>query len=127
MSGDVRAAIAAVNRKFMDTFAGRDAAGIAALYTADGQLMPAASDFVKGAAAIEQFWTGAMGMGIRSAELETAELEAHGDTAIEVGRYTLAGDGGEVMDRGKYLVVWKNHDGAWKLHRDIWTSSIPPA
>jgi len=127
MSGDVRAAIAAANRKFMETFAGRDAAGLAALYTADGQLMPSNSDFVKGTAAIEQFWNGAMGMGIRSAELETAELETHGDTAIEVGRYALAGDGDQVLDRGKYLVVWKNDGGAWKLHRDIWTSSVPPA
>ena len=30
-------------------------------------------------------------------------------------------------DSGKYLVVWKNDGGSWKLHRDIWTTSQPAA
>jgi ketosteroid isomerase-like protein len=29
------------------------------------------------------------------------------------------------MDRGKYIVVWKDEGGKWKLHRDIWNSSLP--
>lgn len=67
-------------------------------------------------------------MGIYEAELEIAELEEleeHVDTAIEVGQYTLSG-GGQVMDRGTYLVTWKREDGQWKLHRDIWNTSVPP-
>jgi len=125
MHGDVHAAIAATNRKFMDAVTRQDAAGMAALYTAGGQLLPANSDFVTGPAAIEQFWGGAIEMGIRSLDLETLELETHGDTAFEVGRYALGGEGGQVLDRGKYVVVWKNDSGDWKLHRDIWTSSNP--
>jgi ketosteroid isomerase-like protein len=30
------------------------------------------------------------------------------------------------MDSGKYVVIWKREDGAWKLHRDIWTTSASP-
>jgi uncharacterized protein (TIGR02246 family) len=125
MSPDVNAAIAAANLKFMEAFARQDAAGMAGMYTADGQLMPANSDFVSGTSAIEQFWGGAMGMGIRTAKLETVELEAHGETAVEVGKYTLGGDEGQTLDQGKYVVVWKNDGGTWKLHRDIWTTSMP--
>jgi uncharacterized protein (TIGR02246 family) len=125
MSQDVRAAIAAANQKFMDTFARQDAAGVAGLYTGDAQLLPANSDFVTGTSAIEEFWGGAIGMGIRSAELQTVELEAHGDTAVEVGKYALGGEGGLALDNGKYVVIWKNDGGTWKLHRDIWTSSVP--
>jgi ketosteroid isomerase-like protein len=66
-----------------------------------------------------------MGMGIAEATLKTIELEAHGDTANEIGAYTLrAGDGG-VLDQGKYVVIWKREGGQWKLHRDIWNSSLP--
>jgi len=125
MSPEINAAIAAANLRFMEALARQDAAGMASLYTADGQLMPANSDFISGTSAIEQFWGGAMGMGIRTAKLETVELEAHGETAVEVGKYTLGGDEGQTLDQGKYVVVWKNDDGAWKLHRDIWTTNMP--
>ena len=67
-----------------------------------------------------------MDMGIKSAKLETIEVEGHGDTAIDVGKYTLRGESGNVLDRGKYLVIWKQLAGQWKLHRDIWTSSLSP-
>jgi hypothetical protein len=59
--------------------------------------------------------------------LETIDVEAHGDTAIEIGRYRLLAAGDVVADQGKYIVVWKNDNGAWKLHRDIWTTSQPAA
>jgi ketosteroid isomerase-like protein len=34
---------------------------------------------------------------------------------------------GKVADRGKYVVIWKRVGGEWKLHRDIWTTSLPAA
>ena len=55
------------------------------------------------------------------------EVEEHGDTAIEMGRFTLFAEDGSQLDGGKYLVIWKVEDGAVKLHRDIWTSSRPAA
>jgi uncharacterized protein (TIGR02246 family) len=117
--------IQTANEIFMSTFARGDAAGMGALYTENGQLLPANSDFVTGRKAIEGFWKGAMDMGIKSAKLETIDLEEHGDSAYEVGKYTLGGTGGQVMDQGKYIVIWKKQKGEWKLHRDIWNTSMP--
>ncbi|KPJ95745.1 MAG: hypothetical protein AMS18_02335 [Gemmatimonas sp. SG8_17] len=124
-SGGARSATEAANRVFMASFKSGDAAGIADLYTGDGQLLPAQSDFVTGRDAVQAFWQGAMDMGLKEAKLETVELEDHGATAIEVGRYTLFAEGEQVVDAGKYLVVWKNEAGSWKLHRDIWNTSQP--
>lgn len=43
------------------------------------------------------------------------------------GKTRRASKQGNVADRGKYLVIW-NRDGAtWKLHRDIWNTSMPAA
>jgi len=123
---DARSTIAAANQSFMAMFGAGDAAGMAQAYTANGLLLPPQSDFVTGTAAIQAFWQGAMDMGLKDVKLETAELEMHGDTAIEVGKYTLYLEGGQVADAGKYLVVWKNEGGTWKLHRDIWNSSKTP-
>ena len=64
-------------------------------------------------------------MGLKEAVLETIDLEEHGDTAIETGHYVLKADGGVVADHGKYIVVWKNEGGTWKLHKDIWNTNQP--
>ena len=126
-ASDTRAAIDAANQNFMTNFGKQDSAGMASLYTGDGQLLPANSDVVNGGADIQAFWQGAFDTGLRQAVLETVELEDHGATAIEVGRYTLNADGGVLADQGKYIVIWKNEGGVWKLHRDIWTTSQPAA
>jgi len=125
-STEIQAAIEAANELFMATFNRGDAAALADLYTENGQLLPAGSDFVTGKEAIRNFWQAIMDMGIKSAALETIEVEGHGDTAIDEGKYTLRGESGSVLDRGKYLVIWKQQAGQWKLHRDIWTSSLSP-
>ena len=123
----LRKAIEATNRNFMDTFARGDAGGIAKFYTAGGQILPSNSDPITGHEGIQGFWQAVMDMGIKAATLETVELEGHGDTAIEIGRYTLGTGAGQELDRGKYLVVWKQDGGQWKLHRDIWNTSVPAA
>jgi ketosteroid isomerase-like protein len=66
-----------------------------------------------------------MDMGIKEAKLEIVEVEGHGDTAIEGSTFTLHGEGGQLLDRGKYIVIWKREEGQWKLHRDIFNSSMP--
>jgi uncharacterized protein (TIGR02246 family) len=126
-STEIRDAIAAAIEKFMAAFSRGDAAGCAALYTEQGQLLPPNSDVIAGKQAIQTFWQSAMHMGITAAKLETVEVEGHGNTANEVGTYILQGAGGQVLDMGKYVVIWKQEAGQWKLHRDIWNSSRPAA
>ncbi len=124
-STKIREAIMEANTNFMAKFNEGDAAGIAALYTENGQLMPANSDIITGKEAIQAFWQGGMDMGIKSATLETVEVEGMGTTACEVGKYTLYADGDQMIDMGKYVVIWKQVEGQWLLHRDIWNTSMP--
>lgn len=124
-SNMVRNAIAAADGAFGAAVSRGDAAGVAALYTEDGQLLPPNSDFVTGRQAIQTVFQGLMDAGIKGAKLESVEVEAYGDTAMEVGKYTLQGEGGQVLDRGKYIVIWKRVEGQWRLHRDIFNSSQP--
>jgi uncharacterized protein (TIGR02246 family) len=126
VAGPIRDEIAAANERFMEAFGRGDAVGVTACYTPDAQLLPANSDVVEGRASIEQFWRGAMAAGITGARLETVEADGAGDAAYEVGRYTLNA-GGQVADRGKYVVIWQRDGEQWRLHRDIWTTSAPAA
>ena len=122
---DMRAAIDAGNQNFMANFGRQDAAGMAGLYTTNGCVMPANSDTLSGPSHVQAFWQGVFDMGVKEAVLETIDLEEHGDTAIETGRYTLKADAGAVADQGKYIVIWKNDGGTWKLHKDIWNTNQP--
>jgi ketosteroid isomerase-like protein len=124
---NVRQAIEAANRKFEAAVSRGDGPGTAALYTAAGQLLPAQSDLVSGTQAIGQFWQAVFDSGIKGASLTTVEVEGHGNTAHEVGKYELRGADGKVLDHGKYVVIWKKDGASWKLHRDIWTTSVVPA
>jgi ketosteroid isomerase-like protein len=51
----VRSDIDAANAQFTAAAAKGDGAGLAALYAADGQVLPAGSDPIKGAQAIQRF------------------------------------------------------------------------
>ena len=87
-------------------------------------LLPSGFDFVKGRQDIKEFWQSAIDMGIKYIKIDIIELEQHDDTAIEMSNYTLSGSDKQVIDAGKGIVIWKNTGDAWKMHRDIWTSSL---
>ena len=85
---------------------------------------------LSGRQAIQEFWQGVIDSGIRGATVETVDLEELGDTAIEVGAYTLdiRPAGGEAtQDVGKYVIIWKRQaDGSWKWAVDIFNTNLPP-
>jgi uncharacterized protein (TIGR02246 family) len=121
-----RSEIEAANKVFEAAFSRGDAPGVAALYTDNAQLLPAQSDFVTGTEAIAQFWQAAFDSGMKGVSLVTLEAEKQGDTAYEVGELEIRGADGTVLDHAKYVVIWKKEGTSWKLHRDIWTTSVVP-
>jgi len=123
--GTLKQEIAAANAEFIKAFSNGDAAALAELYTEKAQLLPPNSDFVRGKEAIQAFWQGAIDMGVKQAQLEIVEVEDHGDTAIEVSKFQMLDAEGQVLDYGKYVVIWKKIEGKWKLHCDIFNSSKP--
>ena len=123
----VKAAIEAANAQFSAAVVKGDGAGLAAMYSPDGQVMPAGSDPIRGTEAIQKFWQGGLDSGIVAVSLKTIEVFGHGPTATEVGEYELRDKAGKVLDHGKYIVVWKHADGRWKLLRDMFSTNVPPA
>ena len=120
-----RAQIEEANGKFAALLAKGDAAGLAAMYAAGGQLVPPNGDFVSGAPDIQKFWQGVMDAGIKSAKLTTLDVTVRGNVAAETGKYDMNGADGKALDSGKYIVVWKREGGRWKLYRDMWNTSMP--
>jgi ketosteroid isomerase-like protein len=124
-----RAGIEATNQRLAQAVAAADVEGVRAVYTADAKVLPPNAPEVSGVDAIADWFSGLSSAGIDGLELEIAEVAAHGRTAHEVGRFTLRA-GGQVIDEGKYIVIWqRGDDGTWRLHRDIFNSDrpLPPA
>jgi len=127
-TADVREAIRSVSKAFLDAFGRGDAAGMAALYTTGGQVLPPNSEIAEGRTAVENFWRETIGLGFSGATLDLAEVyHMPGDRiATEVGRYTIIAADGQPADKGKYVVIWQRDDaGRWLIHRDIWASNLP--
>lgn len=120
-------AIEAANTQMSAAVAKGDAAAMAALYTTDGQVMPAGSEPVRGKAAIQKFWQGALSSGVAAVTLKTVEVYGQGHLATEVGEYDLKDKAGKSLDHGKYIVIWRLVGADWKLLRDMFsTNSAPP-
>lgn len=121
---EYRSAIAAANQRFMEAFRRGDAAGLASLYTADGQLLPPYHGIITGRANIQVFWQGLLDTGLKAATLQTTEAKANGHFAVEIGRYIFLDADGRVREAGKYVVVWRRDMDSWLLHQDIWNTDL---
>lgn len=109
----------------MTRFNHGSAEGVSQLFSIDAKILPPNADSVTGRDAIEMFWQAVMEMGIDRVELSTVEIEHLGNTAIEIGNILMIDENEKVVDRSKYMVIWKHRHGEWKLHRDMYNSSIP--
>lgn len=58
-------------------------------------------------------------------EATTLETEESGEWAYNIDRYKEVKADGTVLDEGMVVGIWKLEEGEWKLHRDIWNSTLP--
>lgn len=124
--------IAEARRHFAEVLFRQDHGALPALFTADTLLLPSGKPLVKGAEAATAFWTAATSdprKRLRSAFDAIDSLCADG-IVVETGRatvYAVETRRELLLDRGKYIVVWKRADGRWLRHRDIFNSDGPLA
>ena len=124
LKSDIHSTIRSITDIFESTFSAGDLNKIAEFYSDNGLLLPAGFDFVKGKENIKEFWQSAIEMGIKHVKIDIIEIEEHDNTAIEMSNYILCDSNNEVIDAGKGIVIWKNLGNGWKMHRDIWTTSL---
>ena len=128
-NGDVHSAIQAQNSLYMAAYRAGDAAAIAKLHTEDAIIMAPNRPRIQGLENIKSMIAKDLLLGPSEIGLNTVEVTTHGDTAYEIGQYTMSikvTDGEPIKDHGDYLVIWKRgSDGVWRLHIDIWNTNTP--
>ena len=123
----IREAIAEGYKAFEEAFYRGDANTMSQMYTEDAEWLIPEAPIVRGREAIAQAWKGVIGSGGNTVRVDTGEVQEFGDLAYEVGTFTARTPDGNVLNAGKYIVIWKQQStGEWKTHRDIFNWDIPP-
>lgn len=101
-----------------------DSAKFVNSYTSDACIYVTNAPKMCGPQSITAFFNGAYSMGIRNLKLTTDEITGGTEGVVETGNYELFVDKGVSIDKGKYIVIWKEENGQLKMHRDIWNTDI---
>jgi ketosteroid isomerase-like protein len=118
----------ALEGSFMKATAEQGSAGYLSFYSESAVELPNGGDPVEGKAAIAK----TMGFLDEKQNHLTwspvgADIAASGDLGYTWGTYEFQGvakDGKPVLDRGKYMTVWKKQsDGTWKVALDMGNAS----
>jgi ketosteroid isomerase-like protein len=120
----VRAQIEKDNTKFSEEIRRGDTAAVQAHYASDGWFMVNNKEPIRGND-IASAWGEFIRMGMKDLRLTTVDLIGNTDLLVETGTYEMYGDANKLLDKGKYVVVWKRENGAWKIYRDIGNSNLP--
>jgi uncharacterized protein (TIGR02246 family) len=98
------------------------------LYVADALVLRSNCPPIRGAAAIREFFFGALDAGLGEVEMEPLRVEVAGDLAYEAGRCKAlipGATGKRREERAKYLwVCARQANGEWKLAADCWSSDL---
>ena len=125
------AAIARLNKHWIDVINAHDVTATAGMYAQDGSLYIPNAPPATGSKAIHAMWQGALGTPGFKIDLKTARLtfSASHDLAVDVGTYTQwTGDAkAPTVEHGKYVVTWIKRGVEWKVFTDMVSPNAPAA
>ncbi len=120
-----KAAIAESNQAFGESWGTGDSTKFANCYASDAVLNAPNMPAMTGTAAITGFFSAGYKWGTRNVALKTNEVFGTKDCVVETGTYELFMENNVSGDKGKYIVMWKEENGKWKMYRDVWNSDLP--
>jgi uncharacterized protein (TIGR02246 family) len=119
------ASIMQSNEKLMKAFKTIDSVGVANCFTTDAKLMCSNRPSIEGKENIMRYFSNMMRTGIKEIDLKTIKILGDSSVLAEEGTYLFSDSQKEQIDKGKYIVLWKQEAGNWKMYRDMWTSDLP--
>jgi len=117
--------IDSANQTFAEILSKGDSVSLANMYSTDAEMLPPNQTAVVGRKDIQTEITNLINSGASKLVLTTTNVWGTEDLLAEQGVLTLANKDGKLLDKGKYIVLWKKEDGKWKLFRDLFNSDLP--
>jgi len=98
------------------------------LYSPDALVLRSNYPPIRGAAAVREFFFGALDAGLGEVEIDPLRVDVVGELAYEAGRCKAlipSATGKRREERGKYLwVLQRQGTGEWKVVADCWSSDL---
>ncbi len=123
----VKAKLDSMNVNYHDRFRDSTPTYFAARYTADACVMAPDMPRVCGIDGITAFYWNNGDSQTTTLDIKGEEVSGTEKEVTEVGNYRVLDDEGTEMDKGKFIAIYRNEGGAWKVHREIWNSDISHA
>ena len=122
----VKAHIVEMNKSYSKRFTTNDTAFYNERYCKDAEVYSPAMPAVKGRDSIRAFFYSGGNNNEAVIELPTGNIYGNADLVVEDGTYNFPDGKGGSVDKGKFIALWKQEDGKWKLYREIWNTDLPP-
>jgi ketosteroid isomerase-like protein len=122
----VKAHILKMNESYSERFTSNDAAFFAQRYCKDAQLYCPNLPAVIGREAIQKFFYNDGNNQEAKIELPEGNFYGTENLVVEEGSYNFPDGKGGSVDKGKFIAIWKQEDGQWKMFREIWNTDNPP-
>lgn len=120
----VRALVMEQNKQFTDAHVAGNAAVIDSMFTNNARSYPPGAAAAIGVQAIHSLTVEFLKVGITEFHEETTQFYGNAEYVVDEGTYTLTYGKG-VNERGKYMNVWKNVDGKWRIQANMWNTDAP--
>ena len=122
----VKAHILEMNKSYSKRFVTEDSAFYIERYCSDAEVYCPGMPAIKGRNAVRDFFYGNGSNNEAAIELPPSRIYGKEELVVEEGTYNFPDGKGGSIDQGKFIAVWKQEWGKWKLYREIWNSDIPP-
>jgi ketosteroid isomerase-like protein len=124
-----RRVIAQQNARFTHAHVTGDIATIDSMFTPDAKSFPPGSAAVSGLPALHDFTVEYIKAGVTEFREETTDFYGNTEFIVDAGTYVVTYGPTHVTERGKYLNVWTQIDGRWKIKANMWNTdaTAPPS
>ena len=122
----MRKVIEETNLRFTRANVTCDQALIDGMFTEEARSLPPESEPVIGRAAISMLTAEYIPSGVAEFSEETTDFNGNEELLIDQGNYVMVYDKGKTTEKGKYLNVWKQEGGTWKICSSVWNTNALP-
>jgi ketosteroid isomerase-like protein len=123
----VKAHIIEMNKTYSDRFTTNDSAFYISRYCKDAEVYCPGIAAVKGRDSIINFFYQNGTNSETKIELPPGNIYGNEELVVEEGTYNFPDGKGGSVDKGKFIALWKQEDGKWKMYREIWNTDIAPS
>jgi ketosteroid isomerase-like protein len=122
----VKAHIAEMNKSYSQRFMTNDTAYYNQRYCKDAAVYSPGLPAVLGRDSIISFFY--QNGTNKDAKIDLPPGNIYGDAGliVEEGLYDFPDGKGGSFDKGKFIAIWKQEEGKWKLYREIWNTDVAP-